>query len=329
MAKSYRTVHYGMGAIGAGILRAAVAKEHVRPVAALDVAPDVVGRDAGEVAGLDRPLGITISQDADATLATTAAEVVLHSTGSDLKRVHSQLLAAVRAGKNVISTCEELAYPWHRHPQLSAELDREAKEHGVTVLGTGVNPGFVMDTLALALTAVCQELSSITARRVVDVSTRRIQLQRKVGAGLSLDEFRRRANEGRIRHVGLEESLRLIAYGLGWQLDRVEETVEPALASAGVASGVHQVARGWIGGRDVLHLDLEMASGATDPRDEIVIEGKPPVSVVIRGGVQGDIATAAITVNAVPAVASARPGLLTMAELALVCGFNIPPPSRG
>ena len=322
MANEFRTIHYGLGAIGLAVLRLAASKQRVRPVAAIDVAPEVAGRDAGEVAGLEQPLGIIVSSDTGAALATDA-DVILHCTGSYLDAVQPQLLAAVRAGKNVISTCEELSYSWDRHPQLSAGLDREAKAHGVTVLGTGVNPGFVMDTLALALSGVCQQITHVTAVRIVDVSTRRIQLQRKVGVGISIDEFQRRVAERTLRHVGLEESARLIAGGLGWKLDRAEETLEPVVAADGTAAGVHQTARAWMDGREVITLDLAMSMGAPDPRDEIVIEGSPPLNVVIRGGVQGDLATAAVVVNAIPVVVDARPGLLTMADLPLVAGFDV------
>jgi len=322
LASQFRTIHYGLGAIGLAVLKLAASKERVRPVAAIDIAPEIAGRDAGEVAGLGRPLDVTVSADAGAALATSA-DAVIHCTGSYLDAVQPQLLAAVRAGKNVISTCEELSYPWDRHPDLAADLDREAKAHGVTVLGTGVNPGFVMDTLVLALSGVCQEIAHLTAVRVVDVSTRRIQLQRKVGAGLSIDDFQRRVGERTLRHVGLDESARLIAAGLGWKLERAEETLEPVVAADGAAAGVHQTARAWMDGREVLLLDLVMSMGASDPRDEIIIEGRPPLNVVIRGGVQGDLATAAIAVNAIPVVVDAAPGLVTMADLPLIAAFDV------
>lgn len=317
----YRTIHHGLGAIGLAVLKLAASKERVRPVAAVDIAPDVVGRDAGEAAGLGRKLGLTVSNDAAAALAADA-DAVIHCTGSYLDAVQPQLLAAVRAGKNVVSTCEELSYPWDRHPALAADLDREAKAHGVTVLGTGVNPGFVMDTLALALSGVCQEIAHVTAVRIVDVSKRRIQLQRKVGAGISLDEFQRRVAARTLRHVGLEESARLIAAGLGWKVERAEETIEPVVARDGTAAGVHQTARAWVDGREVISLDLTMEMGASDPRDEIIIDGRPPVSVLVRGGIQGDLATAAIAINAIPIAVDAAPGLATMATLPLIAAFD-------
>ncbi len=323
MPERHRTIHYGLGAMGLAVLRLAASKPRIQPVAAIDVAADLVGRDAGEAAGLERPLGLAVTSDAAVALSTDA-DAVIHCTGSYLDRVQPQLLAAIRAGKNVVSTCEELSYPWDRHPQLSAELDREAKANGVTVLGTGVNPGFVMDTLALILSGVCQEITHVTAIRVVDVSKRRIQLQRKVGAGLPLNEFQRRVAERTLRHVGLVESARLIAAGLGWKPERAEEDIEPVIATDGAtALGVHQTAHVWVDGREVVLLDLYMQKDASDPRDEIIIEGKPPVSVIVRGGIQGDLATAAIVVNAIPVVVAAPPGLVTMAQLPLIAAFDL------
>lgn len=328
MERRYRTIHYGIGAIGADIVRLAAQRPELEIVGAIDTAPDKAGHDLAHAAGLKKNLGLAVSGDASDVLSSARADAVLHSTGSDLEQVLPQLQAAVRAGMNVLSTCEELSYPWERHPQLSADLDREAKERGVTVVGTGVNPGFVMDALVLVLASACQRVSQVIVWRVVDVATRRVQLQRKVGAGLDVEEF------GQVSgHVGLRESACLIADRLGWGHEGLEETLEPVISPVdqrtphlavkrGQVAGVHQVVRLQRGGREVLRLDLTMAVGAEPPRDEIQIEGTPPVHAVIERGIQGDLATAAIAVNAVPAVVAARPGLLTMADLPLA-----PPPS--
>lgn len=341
MTAVYRTIHYGIGAIGAEILRLAAVRDSLQVVGAIDTAPGMAGWDVAQVVGLEQPLGITVSADADAVLNSTAAEVVLHSTGSYLEETHPQLLAAVRAGKNVLSTCEELAYPWARHPALSAELDSEAKAHGVTVVGTGVNPGFVLDTLVVALTAASERIVRIVASRIVNVSTRRTQLQKKVGAGMTVEEFRGHAASRHFGHIGLQESARLIAHALGWELDRVEETLEPVLsletprskkepeAEEDRAAGVHHVVRAWMSGREVIHLDLQMFKDAPEPRDEIIIEGRPPIHVIIRGGIHGDQASAAIAVNAIPSVVAAAPGLLTMTDLALVSACGGPKPEGG
>jgi 4-hydroxy-tetrahydrodipicolinate reductase len=181
----------------------------------------------------------------------------------------------------------------------------------------------------LALTNVCQEVRSIRVKRVVDTATRRPQLQAKTGAGLSPAEFRFRVSDGAVGHVGLRESLFMIAETMGWQLDEVKESTEPVLATRrfetgafvvdkGRVAGVQQTAVGVMGGREVIKLDLQMAMGAEDPRDVITIDGKPPINLRISGGVQGDQATAAIVANLIPTVMRARPGLLTMRDVPLI-----------
>ena len=327
-ASAYRVIQYGVGAIGAEVARVLASRPDVQVVAAIDSATDKAGHDLGRLAGLGRDLGITVTADAKAALALPA-DVVVHTTGSYLEEVDPQLLAAVDAGKNVLSTCEELSYPWDRHPALSRQIDARASEAGVTVVGTGVNPGFVMDTLALALSAVCQSLSRMEIRRVVDVSRRRIQLQRKVGVGITPEEFEKRKATGRFGHVGLMESARLVAHALAWPVDDWQEVLELVLCDSprqageirldkGQVAGIHQVVSARCNGREVLRLELEMSAGAAQPRDEVLIEGQPPVHMVIEGGVQGDLATAAIVANAIPAVVAARPGLLTMTDLPLL-----------
>lgn len=316
MADIYRTTHIGLGAIGREIARLAARRRDVLPVAAADISPELSGRDLYEVLGIEGPVPVRIVSDADEALAAPA-DVVLHATGSYLDDVATQLLAAVRAERNVISTCEELAYPWRRHPALAAELDREARRAGVTVLGAGVNPGFVFDTLVLCLTAACGHVRRIEATRVVDVSRRREQLQRKVGAGLELDDFRARVAAGRFGHVGLMESARLVAQGLGWELEDLRETIEPVPGEDGRALGARQAVTARVHGREALRLSVEMAAGAPNPRDEIVIEGEPPVRIVIEGGIPGDSATAAVVINCIPAVVAHEPGLATMLDLPL------------
>jgi 4-hydroxy-tetrahydrodipicolinate reductase len=219
----------------------------------------------------------------------------------------------------VVSTCEELSFPWQRHPELAKQLDAEAKAGGATILGTGINPGFLMDTLAVVLSGVCQRVERVRLGRIVDVSKRREQLQRKVGVGLRPDEFTERVASGRFGHVGLKESCWLLAEGFGWQLDALEETIEPVLGE-GSALGIRQVARGTLGDREVIEAVVEMSTIADRPRDEIEIDGVPPLRMTIEGGVQGDSATAAIIVNAVPRVVAHGPGLITMLDLPPIAG---------
>lgn len=193
-------------------------------------------------------------------------------------------------------------------------------------MGTGVNPGFVMDILAISLTGLCQDVETIRATRVVDVASRRLTLQRKVGVGLSPEVFQQKVREGQLGHVGLSESMAAVAAGLGWELDDIREEVEPVLADipwergsirveAGRVLGVRQIARGLRKSREVIILELQMYAGARDPRDSILIEGVPPVDLTIRGGIRGDEATVALMINMIPQVIYARPGLASARNL--------------
>ena len=330
---SIRVVCYGLGPIGLGIARMAHARPGIEIVGAVDVDPNKVGHDLDELLatpGAAAPRGnIVVSGDAATTLAATRPDVVLHATGSALPRVVGQLLAIVEAGANVVSTCEELAYPWTAQPQLAAELDATARRAGVTLLGTGINPGYAMDALPLMLTAPCAAVRSVRVLRVVDAAKRRGPLQRKVGAGLSPEEFEARVRDGSVRHVGLPESLHMLATSLGWRLERMDDTIGAVLAeqpivtdyvqvAAGQVAGVRQVARGFMAGREVLNLELRMYVGAPDPQDTVEIEGDPPVKMTVAGGLHGDVATAAIVINAVPSVVRAGPGLASMSDAPLV-----------
>jgi 4-hydroxy-tetrahydrodipicolinate reductase len=243
-----------------------------------------------------------------------------------LERAAPQLRQAIESGADVISTCEELAYPYHRHPELSEELDRLARQHEVTLLGTGINPGFVMDKLAITLMAACRRVERVRVRRVVDAALRREPLQRKVGAGLQRAEFDARVAEDKIRHVGLPESAAMIAHVMGLKPTEITETINPVMANRevtteflmvkpGDVAGVEQVATVMADGEEKVTLELQMYVGAEAPVDEVHIEGEPEIHMAIAGGVHGDLATAAVVVNAIPAVLEAQPGLITMLDL--------------
>ena len=321
MTQPVRTVLFGLGAIGVGIGRLAARRREIQIVGAIDSAPDMAGRPLSDILGAS-PNGRSepiIAADAEQALAEARAQVVLHATGSYLPDVLPQLIACCRAGVNVVSTCEELSFPWLRHPELAKQIDAEAKAGGATVLGTGVNPGFVMDTLAVVLSGVCQRVERVRLARLVDVSTRREQLQRKVGVGLSADEFNARVATGRFGHVGLKESCWLLAEGLGWRLDTLDETIEQIAGG----KGIRQVAKGTLAGRAVIDAVVQMSTDIDRPRDEIEIEGVPPVRLTVEGGIMGDLATAAIIVNAVPRVVAHAPGLVTMLDLPVIAGKGV------
>lgn len=291
------------------------------------------GQDLGTVLGLPKKLRIKVETDPVKVLGKARADVALLCTASSLRDMKAQLLTLIGRGMDVISTCEELAYPVPETAAIFRELDRAAQKKKVTLLGTGVNPGYAMDALALMLTAACARVDRVAVMRVVDAATRRLPLQRKIGAGLALPQFRRALTESTVRHVGLVQSVQMIATGLGWKLDRVEETIDPVVAPrdmdteflrvpAGAAAGIRQHARGWRDGQIAISLDLQMYVGAESPRDQIVVDGTPPIDMTISGGIPGDAATAALVVNAIPRVRGARAGVVTTKDLPLLHGLN-------
>jgi 4-hydroxy-tetrahydrodipicolinate reductase len=315
-----------LGEIGRRIARLTASQRGLQVVGGIDRAPDIIGRDLGELIGLEQPLGAPVSDDASELLAQMTPDIVIHATTSLFHEVYSQIGECVRARANVISTCEELVYPFAHNAVPAAELDRLARLSGVTVLGAGVNPGFIMDLLPLLLTAPCVNIRRISVTRVVDATERRTALQQRIGAGLALDQFRHHYERGAVRHVGLKESIHMLADGLGWRLDRVTETIDPILAeewvrtpyltvAPGQVAGIRQVARGWLHGREALILTWQTAVGMRETHDSIVIDGTPPVDLLIRGGLHGDEAAAALILHAIPRVLAAPHGLLTVLEL--------------
>jgi len=324
--KKVRVIQYGVGPIGAAIVRLMREKQALQIVAAIDKDPAKAGKDLGEVVeASDAPWGIPVSSDATQVLGGEA-DLVVHSTASYLTSVADQLFACVESGLCVVSTCEELAYPFRKYPELSGKLDDAAKEAGVAVVGTGVNPGFVMDKLVLTLSAVAQQVESARAIRIVDASKRRLPLQKKIGAGMTVDEFNQQVAEGVIKHHGLPESVAMVADGLGLEVDNIREKIQPIVAEEAVkteylevqpgqVAGVHQIARGVGGGKERIYMELRMYVGAKEPGDTVELTGKPDIKLSIPGGTHGDIATAAVVVNCIPAILDAPAGLRTSRDL--------------
>jgi 2,4-diaminopentanoate dehydrogenase len=331
--KKIRAIQYGIGPIGASILKLMREKEAIEIIGAIDSDPAKVGKDLGEVVGAsDAPWGIKVSGDSKGVLEQSA-DVVMHTTSSSLPKVMDQLLAAMEVGSCIVSTCEELSYPYRTHPELALQLDKSAKENGVALVGTGVNPGFVMDKLVVTLAAVSQRVEHAKALRIVDASKRRLPLQKKIGAGLSVEDFRARVQEGTIKHVGLPESVAMVADSLGLRVDEITETIEPKVATErvqtefltvepGQAAGVHQIARGLSEGKELIYMELQMYVGAKDPADTVELKGHPNISLVIPGGSHGDIATASVAVNSIPSILEAPSGLRTSRDLPI--GFFPP-----
>jgi 4-hydroxy-tetrahydrodipicolinate reductase len=301
------------------VLKAVQARPGLRLVAVAD--PACAGRDAGEVAGVG-PCGVTVVAGAAEAFAAKP-EVALVLTGSGVADVEPVIEAAAAQGVDVISTCEDLAYADLSAPELARRIDTRARAAGVTVVGTGVNPGFVMDRLPLTLAAVCVRVDRVHVTRIVDAAKRRGPLRAKVGAGLTVEEFHAGVAARQLGHRGFAESCALVGLGLGLVLDDIRTTIDPVVAdrpgiAPGRVAGLRQSAVGVRGGREIVRLDLEMSVGAPDPHDAVLIEGDPPLDVVIRGGTHGDRGTVGTTLSAIPAVVAAAPGLKTILDLALV-----------
>lgn len=324
-----RVVLFGLGPIGAGIARLVAGRSDLEIVGAIDVDPQKVGKDLGDVIGLDREVGVSVSDNAKEVLKSAHPDVVIQATGSHLEQVAPQIRQVLESGSSLVSTCEELSFPFATNLALASELDHLAKQHGVALLGTGVNPGFAMDTLPLSLTAVSQRVDSVRVTRIQDAAKRRLPLQRKVGAGLSPEQFDERVKAGTVRHVGLPESVYAIAAAIGWKVDSLDDHIEPVIATTetrssdivvapGQVLGVKQVTKGMVGGQPLIELELRMYLGAPNPHDHVVVEGLPRVEVTVQEGTTGDLATAAIIVNAIGSVLRAESGLRVMADIPLV-----------
>ena len=313
----------GLGAIGREIARAALQCEEVTLVGAVDTHPALVGTS---LEALGVPSDLRVQPGLGRRPARGRPPVLLHATGSSLPAVAEQLLAAMHEGHAVVSTCEELSFPWVRHPELATRLERAAQRAGVALLGTGVNPGFVLDRLVATLGQALGPVRHVLARRVVDARSRREALQRKIGAGLTEEEFDALAAEGRVGHVGLLESAALCALGLGLDLDDYEEEVAPIVAEEDIRGGAFPVPRGRVAGsmhtvvglddgQERVRLELTLALGAEPAGDHLEIESDTRLTVDIPGGIPGDAATAQLVVHAAPRMVAAESGLLTVLDL--------------
>lgn len=328
MAKNQKikVIQYGLGPIGIECVKWIMKKTKFQIVAAIDIDPQKVGKKLEDVIGIKEKTGVVISADAEKVLNKTKADIVIHTTRSSLKEVYPQIELVIKSGKNLVSSTEELLIPYLQNPKLAKDLDNLAKKHKVTILGTGVNPGFVMDTLPLCLSSMCLEIKSIKIFRYLDASKRRLPLQKKIGSGMTKQEFAKLRAEKKIGHVGLIESLELLLNGLDIKPDKIVEKLDPVIADKniktkylevkkGFVCGIKHIARAFKGKKEIITLDLRMFLGAKESFDMIMIDGVPPIKMVLLGGIPGDHATVASLINAIPRVVKSEPGLKTMRDL--------------
>jgi len=326
--KPIRVVHVGLGPIGAGIVRQVAARKGFRITGAADIDPAKAGRDLGEVAGVGRRMKIRVAADVRTAIKARRPDVVVLSTSSAMRHVLPQIEAILKLKVPIVSTTEELSYPTRGNMRYARAVHQLAKKAKVAVLATGVNPGFVMDALPIMLTGVCERVDAIRVDRIQDARVRRLPFQQKIGAGLTREQFQKKVDEGSVRHVGLAESVSMIADAIGWTLTRITDDIEPKMAEETVSSeylavdpgyvcGIVQDGVGYVGARPVITLHMEAYLGAPESYDAVTIEGSPAIASKIAGGVHGDVATASIVVNSLPKVLEVAPGLHTMRDMPL------------
>jgi 4-hydroxy-tetrahydrodipicolinate reductase len=326
MEKKIRIAQMGLGPIGNKVTQFLAEKANFEIAGAIDTDPAKAGQDIGVLAG-QPALGVKVTPDLKQVLGGGNVDVVLLTTTSGLAAAHEQLLQILPYRVSVVSSCEELSYPWLTNPALAASIDAAARQNQVAVLATGVNPGFLMDFLPVVISGVCREVRQVTVERIQDAAFRRLPFQQKIGAGLTVQAFHEKVKEGSLRHVGLTESMHMIASALGWKLDKTGEAISPIIAEREVRSagmtvkpgyvlGVQQLGRGMVNGTEAISMVFRAAIGEPDARDRVVIEGTPKIDICIKGGVNGDVATCAILANSIVPVLHAAPGLRTMLDIA-------------
>ncbi|MFP4200151.1 MAG: 2,4-diaminopentanoate dehydrogenase [Clostridia bacterium] len=325
-----RVVLWGMGAMGSGIARVLADRTGVELVGAVDADPGKIGRPLGEIIDLAGETAV-VSSTLQEAMAGSSADLGIVATSSFAREVRPQIVACLEAGLDCITIAEEMAYPAASDSTVAAEINRVARTANKTVLGTGINPGFVLDTLIIALSGACIDVRGIRARRVNDLSPFGPTVMKTQGVGTTPQEFERGLAEGAIvGHVGFPESMMMVARALGWKLDRIEQTRSPIIAEedrvgehvhvpAGSVAGCHHSARGFVGDRVVIELEhpqqIQPAAAGVETGDFIEIEGNPDLSLSITPEIPGGIGTIAVAANMIPAVLAAGAGLVTMAEL--------------
>ena len=325
---SIRVLHVGLGPIGAAVVRQVAARKGLKIVGAVDIDAAKAGRDLGEVAGVGRKLGVKVMEDVRKAIKAFKPDVAVLCTSSSLKKVVPEFEEVLKLRIPIVSTTEELAFPTSGNNRWARAIHKAALKGKVAVLGTGVNPGFTMDALPLALTAVCERVESIEVDRVQDARIRRLPFQQKIGAGLTKAQFQAKVENTSVRHVGLAESISMIAHGLGWKLDRITDEIKPKIAreqvssefltvEAGQVCGLVQDGVGYRDGKPVITLHMEAYLGAPESYDAVRVKGSPNINSRITGGVHGDVATASMVVNSIPLVLQVTPGLHTMLDMPL------------
>lgn len=333
MKETIKVIIWGFGAMGSGMAEMLLKKKGVEIVGVCDRHETRVGKDMYEVLGMDRgdKKPVMITDDINDIAKEKFADVALLATDSFTKGAYDKIILMLENKMNVISTAEEMAYPQAQEPELAKKMNEIAKENGVTVLGTGINPGFVLDLLILALSGTCESVEHISASRVNDLSPFGHAVMEEQGVGLTKEAFLKGVEEGTVAgHVGFPESIHMVADGIGWKVDKIDETREPIMSNtdrktkyaevkAGNVAGCKQCGYGYVNGE--MRIDMEHPqqilpeTEGIDTGDYINIKGVPNINMAIKPEIPGGIGTIAMCVNMIPHVMNAGAGLKTMLDL--------------
>jgi len=329
--KPIRVLQWGLGAMGSGIARLVLDKTGLELVGAIDNRPDYTGEDLGSVLKLDRQLGIKVTNQPDEVLNKEKVDIVVIATTSWLVEQAPDLRRIIKAGINCVSIAEEMADPYAQSPELAAELDQLCKQNNATLLGTGVNPGFVLDLLVVVLTGGNHQVERIEASRVNDLSPYGPTVMRSQGVGITPAAFKAGIEDGSIvGHVGFPESIHMISDALGLGIDRIEQVREPIISQVyretphvkvqpGMVAGCAHTGIGYRGEKEVIRLvhpqQIHPHLEGQETGDTIHIFGKPEIHLAIKPEIAGGIATMGLAVNMIPRVYSATPGLKRMIDL--------------
>ena len=331
MRDRIRVVVLGTGQMGSGIARQILRTPGLELAGAVARRAARGGLDLGRAIDLGRDLGLAVDADLEVAIARARPDVAIQATCSRVADAREEITALLRRGIHVVSIAEEMAWPAARAPAVARELHALAVAHGAAVLGTGVNPGFVLDLLVVVLSGVCADVRTITATRVNDLAPYGPTVLREKGVGLTPEAFRTGLADGSVvGHHGFAESIHMIAAALGWTIDRIEERREPIVArirretplvrvEPGEVAGCLHTAVAWRAGSPAVTLvhpqQVQPHVEGVETGDTIEIAATPDVRVTARPEIPGGLATIALAVNAIPRVLAAPPGLHCMADL--------------
>ncbi|UCC21243.1 MAG: hypothetical protein JSV62_08195 [Promethearchaeota archaeon] len=329
MKKKFNVIQVGLGPMGRIIANLLLTRKNINLIGVNDIDPKLIGKKLSELPEIDYETDITIDSDLEKFLDKKKIDLAVIATSSLLKKVAPLINKIVKFGCNVISICEELSYPYQDHPELSKELDKLAKSKNVTIVGTGINPGYLMDLLPIIITAPCQKVSSIRVTRMMNSAKRRVSFQKKIGTGLSVDQFHKKISSKEITgHVGLTQSIQMIVAALGIDYDDIVELPPKEIVTEiefttsygekvpkDYVCGLQSKAFAKKGEKEIIILDFVAYAGDHEEYDSIEIEGTPNLHQKIIGGVHGDLGTSAMVANLIPIVIQAKAGLLTMKDI--------------